>query len=310
MCLSCHNGNEANGIPDVYGTSGDTYAREAGALTGTGGLPVPGANYDDYDGHTIGADATSPPGAPGGYGDDTGVLDCIDCHNPHGDTKGGVELDGATPILDGDAYRNLNTWAGTDVADVAPINNFNVTYDLNDTGNDTTRDVYVDVPVATAISGPLSGYYATGIVNFNEPSITQSAMGEFCGKCHDDFHGAVGDVNIGGNAGDSTVGGFLRHPTAGVNIGGGGAVAEGPRNTGAAGITPYAGNALKVMDPLGVWGVPDFDETPTCTTCHKAHGNRNVFGLVFGSLGTGTNAEGEDGTGAAAEDMCNVCHGR
>ena len=47
--------------------------------------------------------------------------------------------------------------------------------------------------------------------------------------------------------------------------------------------------------------------TPSCFSCHKAHGNQNAFGLIY-MKGTGAVTEqGDDGT--QLPDLCHQCHG-
>lgn len=41
-------------------------------------------------------------------------------------------------------------------------------------------------------------------------------------------------------------------------------------------------------------------------SCHKAHGNRNPFGLIF-MTGTGATVT-EDGDGGVYKDLCRQCH--
>jgi nitrate reductase cytochrome c-type subunit len=49
--------------------------------------------------------------------------------------------------------------------------------------------------------------------------------------------------------------------------------------------------------------------TPTCTTCHKAHGNQNPYGLIY-LKGTGAvTEEGDaDGQTEGLRTMCKQCH--
>ena len=60
------------------------------------------------------------------------------------------------------------------------------------------------------------------------------------------------------------------------------------------------------MSASGNWATGT-DVTPSCFSCHKAHGNKNPFGLIYMS-GTGTVTEQGDTGGRALEDLCRQCH--
>jgi predicted CXXCH cytochrome family protein len=174
-------------------------------------------------------------------------------------------------------YRNLDT----------PI-----TYALGT--NDTTKDVFV----RSWTLGAVSTNYAASTVDFNEPVATRSAMGEFCKSCHTNFHGASTDPNM------KTGATWLRHPTADSNIG----------NTAMVSLTQFSAKLyrVKVMSPTGNWGTQGTawatapaDTTPTCISCHKAHGNKNPFGLIYA---TGTAAITEEGDGTGMRTLCGQCH--
>ena len=66
---------------------------------------------------------------------------------------------------------------------------------------------------------------------------------------------------------------------------------------------------VKVMDSQGLWNGTTADNTvtPSCFSCHKAHGNRNAFGLIFINGGVAT-APTEDGNGGVYKDLCRQCH--
>jgi hypothetical protein len=287
LCLSCHDGVPT--IPDVLGEHNPetAYIRQAGALNrnDTG-------DYKDHTGHTLGS-TDSPPGYVAPTGDDPPYdnnLDCVDCHNPHGDLEDAIWTD---VTYTGTAYRNLDTTAGG-----AATGTKNVSYTLGSGNNVLTTDVYVAVDTGGFdVPGTPDEYYAMGNIYFNEPDVTQSGMGVWCEKCHDNFHSVVGsgtDVD-----GTLTDGGFKRHPTAGVNIN---ATDDGGRHTGSQGGNGYAAGELKVMDSAGTWSALDGPETPTCITCHKAHGNKNTFGLIYGANTS------EEGAGSSAPDLCKLCH--
>ncbi len=220
-------------------------------------------------GHTL--DATDyAPGSNPPWNNPDG-LECVDCHQPHGYNP------------NGNAYRNLIYDPGN-----VSYPGLIVTYSTGT--NDLGTDVY------QVASGPLSTHYAWDNVFFNEPDQTASAIADYCKGCHTDFHGAKGGPEVGGSTGE----GWLRHPAADADIG---AVGGGHSS-----LAVFAGhtNRVKVMSPTGVWDGSDAGSTPTCLTCHKAHGNNNPFGLIF-MAGTGTvTEEGDDG--AQVRDLCKQCH--
>ncbi len=273
LCLSCHDGSSF--APDVFGANGGTAGlREAGGLNAeTGHGLTNDAGYTKYTGHTL-YSTDQPPGkglstyAPGPEG-----LVCTNCHAQHGSAT---------------QWRNLlNRGVQTGK---------NVTYAVGT--NDLTKDVFER-------TGP--GNYYEADVDFNEPDTRNSAYGKWCQSCHTDFHGQGGDANMGGLAGGVTATNatpWKRHPTADVNIGETGAAA-----TYISSLTRFNSltNRVKVMDSQGLWNATAGDNTvtPSCFSCHKAHGNKNAFGLIF-MIGTGTRTE--EGDGGIYKDLCRQCH--
>jgi hypothetical protein len=143
-------------------------------------------------------------------------------------------------------------------------------------------------------------------VDYNEPNTNSSKYGQWCQNCHVDFHGSGGAANMGGQSGGVTASNtnpWKRHPTADVNIG-------TPNATFISSLTRFNGltNRVKVMDSQGLWNGTTADNTvtPSCMSCHKAHGNRNPFGLIF-MTGTGATVT-EDGDGGVYKDLCRQCH--
>jgi hypothetical protein len=216
------------------------------------------------------------PTPPGGSVRVVG-FQCANCHEPHGSAY----------------FRNLaNTSA-------------QVSYVVGAT-NITTRAVWL----RSWTLGDIATNYAESNVDFNEPDAQKSAMGKFCQGCHTDFHGAQGDSNMGGSDGTK----WLRHPTAGANIGA----------VGGSSLAQFSGGStrVKVMSPDGVWGPPNApwsgaptNLTPSCFSCHKAHGNQNPFGLIFLSRNAATVTEeggyasGQiPGVDTGLRNLCGQCH--
>ncbi len=270
-CLNCH--NNSNSGPDVLGANNGMFqgiVREAGALNIASGHGITNdVGYDDIDGHTL----YSVDAAPGGTFTNPDGLECINCHAQHGQTV--------------TQYRNLTTSPGG-------VAGGTLTYAVG--VNNLTKDVY-EISAA--------GYDVSNVW-FNEPDQTKSAMGNWCKGCHTDFHGQGGDAWMGGRSGGNTGTAppnvpWKRHPTADVNIGHAGSP------TFISSLAQYAGhtNKVKVMDNQGIWDGSDPTVTPSCMSCHKAHGNQNGFGLIF-MKGTGTVTE--EGDGGVYKDMCRQCH--
>ena len=273
LCLTCH--DNSSFAPDVFGANGGVArVRNAGALNADPTKRPNDTGYDVIDGHTLWSTAT----APGGTWNNPDGLECIDCHAQHGQN--------ATQ------YRNLNT--STSASN--KFYNHTVTYAAGT--NDLTKDVF---------ESTLNGYDQSQ-VNYNEPNTTQSAYGAWCSSCHTYFHGSGGSAYMGGASGGDPMTNsstsWLRHPTADVNIG------WAPTRTYVSSLSQFNGhtNRVKVMDSQGLWdgSAGDNTVTPSCFSCHKSHGNKNGFGLIFMS-GTGTVTE-EGDSGTRQNDLCRQCH--
>ncbi len=268
MCLACHDGQSF--APDVFGASATNPRRMAGALNAKAGTIANDLGYDEIDGHTLYSTAVPPGGTGTAYVPGAEGLICTNCHAQHGGTS----------------YRNLlnrGIFTGDDVSYAA-------------TTNDLTKDVFEHAPHS----------YVDSDVDFNEPNTTLSKYGNWCQNCHVDFHGAGGAANMGGQSGGVTASNtnpWKRHPTSDVNIGTVGA-------TFISSIARFNGltNRVKVMDSQGLWNATTADNTvtPSCMSCHKAHGNRNPFGLVF-MTGAGATVT-DDGDGGVYKDLCRQCH--
>ncbi|HEX5133212.1 MAG TPA: hypothetical protein VFX92_12090 [Candidatus Krumholzibacteria bacterium] len=217
-------------------------------------------------GHTLNSTAEAPGSNPA-WSTAEG-LECTNCHYPHGSAS----------------YRNV-------AADQGNYAGLGRTYSMI-TYASGTQDLTKDVFQTAA--GPMSVHYAYNNVQFNEPDETKSAYANWCKGCHTDFHGLKGGLEVGGATGEE----WLRHPNADANIG-----AMGGGHSALATFTAKT-NKVHVMSASGVIGAAD--NSPSCMSCHKAHGNQNSFGLIF-MAGTGTVTEqGDDGT--AMRSTCKQCH--
>lgn len=274
LCLSCHDGSSF--APDVLGVNGGNLdIRLAGHLNR---LNLVG---EEATGHTLDSLAEAPGSDPAWKPEDENGagegLNCINCHHQHGYAGTG-----------NNAYRNLRMNPGN-----APFLGGLVTYNDTTPGtNDPTKDVFQRSTTE----------YDESYVDWNEPDTTQSAIGKFCGGCHTNFHGTPGDATtVGGEVNGAGFSNFIRHPTAGVNI--------GDLTGGHSSLSTYNShvNKVKVMSSVGVWDPAGTDVTPTCISCHKAHGNDNAFGLIYRS-GTGTLTENGDSNGTVLENLCGQCH--
>ena len=232
------------------------------------------APYQSWKGHTL--DVTETP--PGGVS--TLTITCSQCHKAHGSAS----------------FRNMTGAIA-------------VTYTKGQLYASRTKTV--DVWLKQWLLGDLANNYAYNSVRFNERNVNDSAYAVFCQGCHQAFHGSVGGFAIGGNI---NTGGFLRHPNAQVNIGaiGGGHSSIAQYNGGMSRVHVMSNsNADYLADPgNGTFTVAD-GLTPSCFTCHKAHGNQNPFGLIF--LARDSIAVTEEGTAGVLPDvgmrnLCGQCH--
>ena len=143
--------------------------------------------------------------------------------------------------------------------------------------------------------------YSEPNVDYEEPNTSLSSYATWCKTCHTDFHGTTGNAEVGGVSGGGT--GWVRHPQADVNIG-----SHATYISSLTQFNTHTTNRVKVMDSQGLWNgtVGDNTVTPSCFSCHKSHGTRNTFGLIFMSnVGTPT----EDGTATGVyKDLCRQCH--
>jgi hypothetical protein len=234
-----------------------------------GALNGAGGGLPHITGHTL----ASPAPAPGGtWAPGAGGLTCTDCHAAHGEVA---------------QYRNLVRRPGT-----APTDR-QISYSSGPV-NDRSKDVWLR-PAAT-----MAGRYAARNVSFNQPDPTQSAYAAWCQGCHTVFHGAPGASNMGGAAGGAAPARhWTRHPTVGVAVGAG-----ANRHSS---FARYAAleNRVPTLSASGSW--PARDNAVSCMSCHKAHGNRNPFGLLHMS-GSGEITEEGDTGGGLYTHLCRQCH--
>jgi hypothetical protein len=272
LCLTCHDNQTF--APDVLEENGGTQpttGRQAGALNNGSS-----SNYFHADGHTLG----STDVAPGGTFSNANGLECTDCHAAHGR--------GTTPVSN--PYRNLRTTnTATSVA-------WSMSYTVGVA--DPTKDVY-----EANASG--SDHYDVGNVNFYERSQDSSMYGQVCQACHIDFHGNASSSNMRNQLGPAGTE-WLRHPTAGANV--------GALGGGHSSLTVFKNKLYrpKVMSASGDWGTQGVawaaapaDLSPSCFSCHKGHGNKRSFGLIYP---TGNAPISEEGDGTLYKELCKACH--
>lgn len=267
LCLACH--DNTSFAPDVLGAHSRGFVRQGGGLNKQG-LTLSG--YESWKGHTLDSKETAPGGTWSNQ--DRGLL-CIDCHAQHGIAS---------------QWRNLRS---TDIpGDKFQGKTLTFAYSAP---NDLTKDVFYRDGASSADRFGSQG------VDFNEPDPTKSAYGNWCGSCHSNFHGSGGDTNMGGaSGGDGGSSPWKRHPTSDVNVG------QNASNMSSLSWYQSHTNRVKTMSAGGNWSTGT-DITPSCFSCHKAHGNKNPFGLIYMS-GTGTVTEQGDSNGANLQSLCRQCH--
>jgi ferredoxin len=279
MCLGCHNGQTF--APDVFAANTNAIdyvqGRQGGGLNAVG--ETEGEGYEGWMGHTL--ESTDTP--PGGTWVNPG-LECVHCHQQHGRAISGIN-----------PYRNLNGTRGG-AANAA------LSYKI-DTAEDNTTDVRINLAAYTAGSGnaaTFAPYYSFANVFFNEPDTTSSKYAVWCGGCHTDFANNGMPVQVNEE--------FLRHPTMGVDIG---LLGGGHSNF----TTRYKVNTTRVQTLTADHTYQTQDVSPSCMSCHKAHGNKNPFGLFFLNR-TSTSVDDEGGwaagqthdTGTGYRNLCGQCH--
>jgi hypothetical protein len=267
VCSTCH--KDQTFAPDVFGDNTNGYIRSAGGVRedATGG------------GHKIGSTMIAPGHKTNviNYFPTGSALECVSCHSPHGSAN----------------FRNLipyqlRSTAGYNAV-MAPTVSKNAAFDAS-------KDVTIlNGSAYTFGSGNLQAYYGRNAVlysrvtdgaeyNYNGAK-SSNRIDQFCGICHGDFHGGDAATDV---VGDGT--GFVRHPTGVVKIG--------------SFSSATAAANLKVYQTAAAQNAAT--DSPGCLTCHKAHGNRNPFALIYPSpTGADTTEEGD----GAYKTLCKSCHG-
>lgn len=155
----------------------------------------------------------------------------------------------------------------------------------------TTNDLATDVYEVNGAGSGLAAHYGVDNVWYNEPDQTKSDYATFCKSCHTNFHGSSLDANM--NDGSD----WVRHPNADADFGTGSMLTQYNTQT----------NKAKVLSNHVDKSVGYSDDTPSCFSCHKSHGNANAFGLVY-LTGAGTVTEQGDDVNANQRAVCKQCH--
>jgi len=272
VCSSCH--KDQTFAPDVFGDNLNTYIRSAGGVRedATGG------------GHKIGS-TVRPPGydgsGVGNYFAAGSELECVSCHSPHGSAN----------------FRNLIPYALRGAVTSANAPKISPTVSKA-AAFDASKDVTIlggSSYVFGSGTANFGSYYGRNAVVFSRVADgseivfngakSSNHMDQFCGVCHGDFHG--GDPTTD-KTGDGTA--FVRHPTGVVKI------ASFSSATGVSNLKTYQASAVQTTGT----------DSPGCLTCHKAHGNKNPFALIYPSPTAADTTEEGDG---AYKTLCKSCHG-
>lgn len=289
LCLSCHDGQPL--IPDVLGTNTGGHARQAGGLTTDSAAYPAGPDYYAAGGHTLAIEPTPvgpptahPPGSGGScvvchdvHGTDPEPrllpLRCTSCHDPHGSA-------GFRNLRDN--YNNVDTLI-TSEATISVSND---------------KDVRIDLPTTPDVGDRVgAGFYSRENIYFNKVDTTgsDSPYGNFCALCHGRFHGTTFT---------NSASPFKRHPTESVVF---------PSGTPGDIEDTYANHTyrVQVMMDSNASTVTDFTGAAiSCMSCHKAHGNKNSFGLIHMNDDGAATKYTEEGTDVTGEysDLCRQCH--
>jgi hypothetical protein len=180
------------------------------------------------------------------------------------------------------AYRNVKTltYNGT---------SYSISYEIGDTSTNTK-----DVLERKGPGSTMDVHYSPANVDLEEPNPSGSGFSNWCRSCHGNFHSTDGTES-------NNTEGYLKHPTAKANVG---ALSHG--HSSIAKVNSKS-NRTKWMLASGQWASQTLTAqdgvTPTCISCHKAHGNKNAFGLIWGGVATS-----EEGDGSGVTYLCGQCH--
>ena len=281
-CLACHDAPFGSNT-DVFKSVTGSYLnnRSGGALNGAVTGHEDSTIYMDYMGHTLGSQS-APPGwsQTGTYAAGTEGFNCSLCHAVHGGAAnafrnlGGSQWMGPTPLF-GDAANPFLTNYPT-------IPALSLAAGVIDTTVDVMFYESAERPV------PAAGSKSAANIIYGKGSGANggNGMNKYCAVCHGNFHGAS-VTNAGGE--------FLKHPTT-----------DSPdivaRMTGTA--------QFSVTRPVFTANDKSAGEVG-CLTCHKAHGNKRAFGIIWPANGAaevyGT-TNYEDGDGTNYQSLCKTCH--
>ncbi|MGO8672204.1 MAG: cytochrome c3 family protein [Capsulimonadaceae bacterium] len=252
VCLSCHGGEDPQ-APDIVATGTaasptDTvstpYTSKYGSSAGC--FQVDSTQTDNLYGHGLSTQARISAPLSNTYTKSGGLV-CSDCHDPHG-----------TPN-----YRNL-------LSNPNPNRSNSVSVLLN-------TDVFEKAPV-DLLKPNAQVAYDTENISFS----ANTSISAWCIECHD---------QLATNATGSVPAHFKGHPSC-VNITGDGLHTDqdnwlNPSGNGDTGFGTAVGDTLPGIPRLR-YGSPTHDnqnpsngDTIQCLTCHKAHGSKYKYDLVW-----------------------------
>ncbi|MCK6447668.1 MAG: hypothetical protein L6Q99_14845 [Planctomycetes bacterium] len=272
LCTSCHDGDVlATDVLDQENTGS-----QLGIVRTAGYLARDGFSSGQHGGHRLDSFDVAPGSNPSWSAaseNRPGVgLTCVNCHDPHGAVGNNHPT--------GSQYRNLRSDPGFSSGRW-------VTYNATPGANDLTRDVFVRQARS----------YDESQMDWNEPDSQRSAIARWCLGCHTDMHSDSGfTVFASASSTKSATTALDEHPYEDEDL-------EDEMIT----QINSLGNRVKVLSSFGIWSPIGSDATPTCVTCHRAHGNGNPYGLIYRS-GTGIPTENGDTNGTSVTDLCNQCH--
>ena len=269
LCMTCHDGSDTQ-APDIVasGTAGGPSNTVTTKYTSKHGSSA-GFFQNDYlmsanpCGHDLRPSVTATAPFSTTYSKPGGLV-CSDCHNPHGTGNYRNLLSDPNPNHPG----SYNIVIGTQVKETTPVNDQN--------------------------PNPAVAYDTTNISFY-----TQNNIGEWCADCHD---------GLAQNSTGSSPAHFKAHPS-GVQIGGYSSHVDTSNwQSGLPGETTGFGTdigdstagipRLRYGSPTGSNTVAGSSDTMLCLSCHKAHGSKYKYSLVWPY----------NETGADMLSGCQQCH--